>query len=528
MLMKKTILITLLALLGMTQAVAQEYEYVPFVREGVKWAYAINDYHYYHLKDNPANGDLGAHRTLEFRGDTVINGKTYKAMHMCVDDELSEPCDVIPVYLREEDKRVYGIVPDGTFYDGAPIGDFCFGTQEYFNAIHSGQEFLLYDFQDPVAYWIDLYNQWPYSEYYSFYSFTHHTDTIAVGQHLVKRYGFDMGMGSFEMIEGIGLLSNNGYPLAFFMPVSTGIHSTEYYWLEHVIEDGEVIYGSIRERYMPLILENVKWVFERVTVNDGDTICSYYTYEFKGNDPVKDNNGYTYKALYRYDGIDHELDVENDSMVASLREAWRNITYRQNEPLSQVISQGRDMIAFDQGFLYSLLSGGNGGISCREKYILWQKEPFLNDENFVEADPIMIGRYRCKRLAYIGEQGDTLAYIVQGIGFDSRDLGDLLTPFTRKPDPDAEYQEWCGLSHVIKNGEIIYKGMRYNESNLTLAGDVDTDGRVTMDDLTALVNHLLDNSFSINMTNADMDANGKVGMDDLTDLINCLLTQTRK
>ena len=140
----------------------------------------------------------------------------------------------------------------------------------------------------------------------------------------------------------------------------------------------------------------------------------------------------------------------------------------------------------------------------------------------------MIGRYRCKRLAYIGEQGDTLAYIVQGIGFDSRDLGDLLTPFTRKPDPDAKHQEWCGLSHVIKNGEIIYKGMRYNESNLTLAGDVDTDGRVTMDDLTALVNHLLDNNFSINMTNADMDANGKVGMDDLTDLINCLLTQTRK
>ena len=37
MIMKKTLLLTLLALLGMTQAVAQEYEYVPFVREGVKW-----------------------------------------------------------------------------------------------------------------------------------------------------------------------------------------------------------------------------------------------------------------------------------------------------------------------------------------------------------------------------------------------------------------------------------------------------------------------------------------------------------
>ena len=38
--MKQTI-ITILALLGISQAVAQEYEYVPFVREGVKWVYSI-------------------------------------------------------------------------------------------------------------------------------------------------------------------------------------------------------------------------------------------------------------------------------------------------------------------------------------------------------------------------------------------------------------------------------------------------------------------------------------------------------
>ena len=68
-----------------------------------------------------------------------------------------------------------------------------------------------------------------------------------------------------------------------------------------------------------------------------------------------------------------------------------------------------------------------------------------------------------QRFAYLSEQGDTLAYVIQGIGFDSYDLGDLLTPFTRKPAPDADYQEWCGLSHVVKDGKIIYKGMRYRE-----------------------------------------------------------------
>ena len=73
----------------------------------------------------------------------------------------------------------------------------------------------------------------------------------------------------------------------------------------------------------------------------------------------------------------------------------------------------------------------------------------------------MIEGIKCHRYAYIGEQGDTLAYIVQGIGFDSRNMGDLLTPFTKQPNPNAKHQEWCGLSHVVKDGKIIYKGMRY-------------------------------------------------------------------
>ncbi|MBE6316672.1 MAG: hypothetical protein E7078_08545, partial [Bacteroidales bacterium] len=35
--MKKTILFTILALLGMSQAAAQSDDYLPIVREGVKW-----------------------------------------------------------------------------------------------------------------------------------------------------------------------------------------------------------------------------------------------------------------------------------------------------------------------------------------------------------------------------------------------------------------------------------------------------------------------------------------------------------
>ena len=60
-----------------------------------------------------------------------------------------------------------------------------------------------------------------------------------------------------------------------------------------------------------------------------------------------------------------------------------------------------------------------------------------------------------------------------------------------------------------------------------LRGDVDDDGTVGMDDLTALINYLLtDNDNGINLENANCDGSDGVGMDDLAALINYLLTNT--
>ena len=60
--MKKTLLFSILALLGMTQAVAQEYEYVPFVREGVKWVCDAPYLEWMQMWHN--------YYTLELAGDT--------------------------------------------------------------------------------------------------------------------------------------------------------------------------------------------------------------------------------------------------------------------------------------------------------------------------------------------------------------------------------------------------------------------------------------------------------------------------
>ena len=77
---KRSILLVALALLAVSQVAANEYMYTPFVREGVKWVYYyVNEDGFY-----PADTILGkgkVYMNLEFKGDTVINGLTYKAMH---------------------------------------------------------------------------------------------------------------------------------------------------------------------------------------------------------------------------------------------------------------------------------------------------------------------------------------------------------------------------------------------------------------------------------------------------------------
>ena len=113
--MKKTLLLSILALLGMSQVAAQEYEYVPLVREGVKWIYYyVNSDEIYPPDPNLAIGTV--YLTLELKGDTIINGKTYKVMHKYHGSSINVNSDTIPICLREEDKIVYGIVPEGKTY----------------------------------------------------------------------------------------------------------------------------------------------------------------------------------------------------------------------------------------------------------------------------------------------------------------------------------------------------------------------------------------------------------------------------
>ena len=230
MLKKKTSLITLLALLCMTQAVAQTYEYVPFVREGVKWVY------YYDNPYEPFDDEFipfGRHYyTLELKGDAVFNGKHYKPMHLYSGTAINVDNDTVPVYLREENKVVYALVPDETFYAECPIGRGCLVTYEVLGCpIEAGQEYILYDFNDPEG-------------FYSAYGYSR-TDTVRIANKLRKRFMFrDNYYGKSYIIEGIGYATGDspGEALNYFNYLTTGLQVV--YNLSRVIEGDDIVYWN--------------------------------------------------------------------------------------------------------------------------------------------------------------------------------------------------------------------------------------------------------------------------------------------
>jgi len=470
--MKKKLLFIILALLGMTQAVSQEYEYVPFVRDGVKWVYYFinaDDY----IPVSPVLPQGTEFFTLELKGDTVIEGKTYKAMHKYHGTAINSENDTIPIYLREENKIVYGIVKDGKTYANCPIN--CCDNQEFYSLMKEGKEFVLYDFNDPVAF------NYSMSGYYQ-YSFANNldpfkfNDMITVNDHEVNRYVFSLGgFGDYCFIEGIGYDGlYNGYTLAYQFD---RFPSDRFVCLSHVIEDGEIIYRSERElarstyaSYLPLARADVTWVNEHVRIADGDTTSYYYTYKMK---PAGNAAG----DYYCYYSCDDEANLVVEDLVSQVGEDNIGFICSNNKVLKPYLEKSENLINFEaygEG-TYLLYSFNNSSISyyCPVNYYIeHQKENILSHENFVEVGPLTIEGMQCSRYAYVKENGDTMCYVVEGIGFDSRNMGDLLTPFTREPDPDADYQEYCGLCHVVKDGQIIYKGMRYTPDNMTGVDEV--------------------------------------------------------
>ena len=535
--MKKRILMFLLAVLGMTQLWAQESDYIPFVREGVKWVCYFNSYYC-----NTYNPVIWAryypqgktYFTLELKGDTVIDGKTYKKMHKYSGDGINERNDSVPVCLREENRIVYAIMPNPSLYYlvvyvgyGIKNDDLAYNL---YKAALNGKEIILYDFNDPEGYYNTIYK--------GAVSYAG-SDEVPVGDKMARRYRFDYMDFHPSFIEGVGFDGYySGYTLGYlYLTWRLGpSYENDGFFLSHVEENGQIIYKGINyeqvmpyDGRMPLVQEGKIWVNERVVINKGDTIRSYYSYQINGNDPRYPR--YDVKQCHYYTGA--KFDPGNDSIISLLREypSFSFIESSYNWPLLENVENHRNMLYYEcdsasvWNDLYEIYhENEEKNISF---YIARQLKPkVLTVDNFIAVDPIEIDGFMCERYAYVNEQGEPMAYLVEGIGFDSRCMGDLLTPFTREPDHDADYQEYCGLSHVIKDGKIIYKGMCYNERNVeALAADVNGDGVVNISDVTTLIEMILHGGPSHIRPNGDINYNGETNISDVTTLIDLIMSE---
>ena len=249
--MKKQFIISVLALLGITQLAAQDnYEYVPFVREGVKWIYYYNNPFWPEVLDMDS---YVQYYSFEMKGDYVIGDKHYKQVCLThyLDENTKEVEDFIPVYLREEDKVVYAIYLDGKRHPQCPagIGSYVGYSDNEFSA--PTDEFILYDFNDPISLYDSVFYEADHAVFDEVIKHVEYlnSDTITVAKYQCKRHHYrsiydgthayvDGSQG--KIIEGIGYDGYAGFPLFYFENFDATFQ-VEYY-LSHVIEDGEIIY----------------------------------------------------------------------------------------------------------------------------------------------------------------------------------------------------------------------------------------------------------------------------------------------
>ena len=228
----------------------QQEDYLPFVREGVKWIY------YY---DNPFGMDVLdmdtgiQYYSFEMKGDVLIGDKYYKPVVLThyLDANTKELEDFVPVYLREENKVVYAIQPDGIGHPQCPVGiDRFVGYSDKQFSLPT-EEFILYDFNDPISFYDSVFYEQNHAIFDQEIKCVEYlnTDTIIVGKHQCKRHHFKsiydephafIEGSQGKIIEGIGYDGYAGMPLFYFQYFITGFQ-VEYY-LSHVIEDDQIIY----------------------------------------------------------------------------------------------------------------------------------------------------------------------------------------------------------------------------------------------------------------------------------------------
>lgn len=245
-------------------------------------------------------------------------------------------------------------------------------------------------------------------------------------------------------------------------------------------------------KYVPLVREGVQWTYYQDSMF-GLPIEQIDTYEFKG-DLIHNNT--TYKKL---------LVNGNPKCVALMREADKKVYIIYDSDYEGIDMEKGEFD--DEYLLYDFNIEGAG----YDEYF----------EASSEVSQIAINGKLRQQYKYNNNES-----IIEGIGFASSNMT-FFAPYGVFPPDGSRY----GLSHVLENGEIVYKGPRYNDCDffkkygVSIARcDIDFDGSINVGDISQIYNIMLSGTFEIEEM-GDINNDGVVNVGDVSKLYEIILGQ---
>ena len=405
--MKKIFTLLLAALLGGIAAQAQEADYQPLVREGVRW---VNNSQFVYFGDETYYGPVNTY-VMQFAADTVITTESgthiYKKLVTSSDN----------YFLREEGRKVYRLHQ----------------RERDLDVVDQRREYLLYDFSGESQ--ATLCGQATFN----------YEGTIEIDGHPCRVF-HDISGNHGHLVESVGLVSGSHGDL-IDQRWGEPAGGDYYYGIEHLEDlDGNTLYLPPWKTVKPLVREGVRWIYRK---NGHDDSPTYYAIEFEGDTVIDPSNmpyACSYKKCYRF-VVDHanmHSPVSHDGEIPT--------AYMRNHGVSNAMITHETVERHTDGFppesyIYSFQC------PCRA-YLMTDNSQLT----FNLTENANIAGLECRVYAFDNSAGADL--LVESVGLVSASHGDLLG-LANNENPDEE----CGLSHVIDaDGNIIYKGPCYSEN----------------------------------------------------------------
>lgn len=267
----------------------------------------------------------------------------------------------------------------------------------------------------------------------------------------------------------------------------------------------------VENTFVPLVREGVVWEYVGYR-QGGDELNprhTLYTLEFKGTTTIDD---VLYHNVIRTD-YDEQGNAKQPYIVTFVREENKVVTtYMYNDDYNEnywwCISKtlydfNKEMFLPDWSYdeLYDMMN---------------YPVDYMNPDS-VSSIEVEVGG--TTRKGYYIDNGEDTFKTIEGIGVDC-DFGDLLVPYRNY---FTGFNPMAGLAAVYENGELVYKGCKYNRAQ-SLKKDVNGDGYVTAADVTAIYDFLLNSSDEYDYNELyDVDGDDQVTAADITAIYNVIL-----